>query len=688
LEFEARTSPPRPGYQAGFAEGAVESMTKKILRRFPRLIRYAVICALAAHSLRAALPGRAPGGASKSLAVQVVAYRIDARLDPSTKTIAATEILTYHNLTGHALELFPFHLYLNAFQPTSTFMREVRLSGTRGTGPDEGWDPRHYGSIEVESFEVVGQGDLTKQMHFVQPDDTPGFRNPDDHTVFQVRLPKPIPPGADVVFKIAFRDRLPEVLERTGYKRNFYMVGQWFPKVGVWWHDAWNCHQFHASSEFFADFGAFEVKITVPQKFVLGATGDLMASVNNSDGTKTVTWHAEDIHDFAFTADPEYVRVEDSWTGSAGTVKIHVLMQPHHMRQAGRYLQALKGALDRFDKWYGPYPYDRITVVDPAHGAMEAGGMEYPTLITAGTSWWDARGLRDPEVVVEHEFGHQYWYGMVATNEFEEAWLDEGINSYTEVKIMDSLYGMGRDLVDLWGATADDAGFERRFYLAEPDTDPLTRHAWQYMNSRAYGAVTYGKTACVLLTLEGFLGEENMRRVLHTYFMRYRFTHPTGEDFLKTIEEVTGQDLRWYFDQAVRGTNTLDYEVADLRSDRLDWYAANAPPERKGRTVYRDSVLVQRKGDFVLPVQVKVAFDNGESVREHWDGRDRWVRFSYERKAKLVSAEVDPDHLVWLDSNFFNNSRTQEPHTAARRKLTTYWLFLTQWFEQALGWLV
>jgi hypothetical protein len=634
-------------------------------------------------------PARAAAGvqtqahASQTLSTRVVAYRIEARLDPVHKTVDATETLTYHNLTGRLLDAFPFHLYLNAFQPTSTFMREVRLYGTRGSGPESEWDAKHYGAIEVKSFEVVGQGDFTKRLQFIQPDD----HNPDDHTVFQVKLAKPVAPGADIVFKIAFHDQLPEVLERTGYKRNFFMVAQWFPKVGVWWHDAWNCHQFHALTEFFADFGTFDVKATVPENYIVGATGDLVSAVPNGDHTKTVTWHAEDIHDFAWTASPDYKLIEDSWTGSAGTVHIHLLLSRGHERSIRRYLEVIKGTLDRFDKWYGPYPYHRITLVDPPQGASDAGGMEYPTLITCGTSWWVPEGVRGVEMVTEHEFGHQYWYGMVATNEFEEAWMDEGINSYTEAKVLESLYGKGTSMLSLWGMAADDADVLRLEYLSLPDSDPMSRFAWQFMNMGAYGAVSYGKTATVLLTLEGIIGEETMRRAMHTYFMRYRFTHPPGTDFIKTIEEVSGQKLEWFFQQALYGTNILDYQVLSIRSDRLDWFQKNPPKPKKGVTRYRDTVLVHRKGDFIMPVEVRITFDNGEQALERWDGRDRWVRFSYDKKAKVVSAELDPQQTVRLDKDFFNNSKTEEADRRATSKLSTYWLFAVQFMAQLLAWL-
>jgi hypothetical protein len=625
----------------------------------------------------------APAG-SKPLSTRVVAYQIDARLNPANKTVDATETLTYRNLTGQPQQTFPFHLYLNAFQPQSTFMTEVRRGGTRGTGPDQGWDPKHYGSIEIRSLAVDGMGDLTRQLQFTQPDD----HNADDHTVVHVTLPKPVAPNADVTFRIVFHDQLPEVVERTGYKRDFYMIGQWFPKVGVWWKGAWNCHQFHSTSEFFADFGTFDVKVTVPRNYLTGAAGDLVSQEDNPDGTKTLRYRSEDVHDFSWTASPEFTDVEDSWEGSAGTVKIHLLTSPGHLKQAQRYIDCVKGTLEMFQRWYGVYPYDRITVVDPPEGGSDAGGMEYPTLITGDSGWFVPDGLKLIELVTEHEFGHQYWYGMVATNEFEEAWLDEGINSYTEAKVMDALYGKGRSAIDIAGATIDDAGTQRLSYLGVADTDPLTHFAYQFISSSAYDGITYGKTATVLLTLEGIIGEDTMRNAMHTYFERYKFTHPTGTDFLKTIEDVSGQDLSWYFDQAVSGTNVLDYEVLTIRSDRADWYVKNPPPEKKGQTTYRDQVLVHRKGDFIFPTETEVRFDNGETVREKWDGRDRWVRYEYVKKAKVVSAEVDPDHKVRLDKDFFNNSQTADANNKATNKLAIYWMFLTQLGNQLVAWLM
>ncbi|HXP68911.1 MAG TPA: M1 family aminopeptidase, partial [Candidatus Dormibacteraeota bacterium] len=226
---------------------------------------------------------------------------------------------------------------------------------------------------------------------------------------------------------------------------------------------------------------------------------------------------------------------------------------------------------------------------------------------------------------------------------------------------------------------------QRFSYLQKPDTDPITRFAWRFYDGDAYGAITYGKTATVLLTLEKIIGEETLRHALHTYFMRYRYTHPTGEDFIKTVEEVSGKDLRWYFDQAITGTQMLDYKILDAHSDALEWDQPEIAWKDAGH--YRTYVTVQRKGDFVFPIDVKVTFDDKQSVTEHWDGGERWVRYVYDRKSQLVSAEIDPDHQVWLDRDLFNNSYIVKADSRATKKLSNILGFVSEWMAQLLAWL-
>jgi hypothetical protein len=617
---------------------------------------------------------------AKPLSDRIVAYTIDAKIDVNKKTVDATETLAYRNATGQSQDTFPFHLYLNAFRPESTFSLEAHEGGTRGGGEDK-YPPEKIGGITVSQLTVDGMGDLTGAMQFTAPDDG----NMQDHTVMQVKLPRAIAPGETVTFHLKFHDKFPISIARNGYKRDFIMGGQWFPKVGVWWHGAWNCHQYHASTEFFADFGTFDVKLNAPTRYIIGASGIPTGDEKLGDGTETRSFHGEDIHDFAWAASPNFVVKDEIYNSSLGPVKLHALVLKSHVGQTDRYLSILKNTMQKFDEWYGPFPYTQMTLIDPEPGS-QIYGMEYPTLITAGTSWLDPDWVLGNELVTEHEFGHQYWYGMVATNEFEEAWLDEGINSYTETKVLASLYGPNTSAVNGKTLAISDLETQRMSYLGNQDYDPMTRFAWKFANSSSYAGVTYGKTATVLTTLEALIGEETMQKALHVYFMRYRFTHPTGTDFLNTIKEVSGRpDLDGYFAQAVSGTRILDYAISDVTNDAVKWW--DPPSGKECSQGCRDTVTVHRKGDFIFPVIVEVRFDDGSKVREFWDGEDRWTRFTYLKNAKITSAEVDPDHLVWLDKDFFNNSYVVASDAAATHKLANYWLFLHQLIAQGLAWL-
>ena len=178
--------------------------------------------------------------------------------------------------------------------------------------------------------------------------------------------------------------------------------------------------------------------LTVPQRYVVGASGVPTGDHANADGTKTLGFYGEDIGDFAWAASPHFTVTDGTYNGSLGPVQVHVLALACHPKAGPRYREIIEKTLAEFDRRYGPYPYKIITVIDPEPDS-QIGGMEYPTLFTGGTSWWEPTYVT--ELTAEHEFGHQYWYGMVATNEFEDAWLDEGINSYTEVNVLSSISG-------------------------------------------------------------------------------------------------------------------------------------------------------------------------------------------------------------------------------------------------------
>ncbi len=672
-----------------------------------------LLVGVASASAQTSVATNAPAGTE--LATRVVAYAIDAKVDTGRKTVDATETLRYKNLTGQALTSFPFHLYLNAFRPESTFTTETHFGGgIRDSEEGDAYPAAKRGAITIGHLEADGFGDLTGRMQFVAPDDG----NANDHTVMVVTLPRAVAAGETITFRMRFLDQFPESVARNGYKRDFLMGGQWFPKVGVFWHGAWNCHQYHATTEFFADFGTFDVRLTLPKHYTVGASGVPVGDQLNNDGTRTLRFYGEDIHDFAWAASPHFVETRGTYLGSMGPVQVRVLALRAHPGAGVRYRDVLLKSLDQFDRRFGPYPYKILTVIDPEPGSQME-GMEYPTLVTGGTTIWDP--TRITELEAEHEFGHQYWYGMVATNEFQDAWLDEGINSYTEVNVMGALYGGETSVFGRRWANLSDQSAQYIQYLAMPDFDPVTRFAWKFRNSESYGVVTYGKSATLLKTLEGLVGKETMEEAMRTYFMRYRFTHPTTEDFLRTIEEVairrgrTGgivvkapdmvlpgmgaqassegrmqvvnSGLRSYLQQAVYGTAMLDYTIDGIASGPGEWWL----PETKDKHM-RDTVTVHRVGDFILPVTVEVVFSDGSRRREMWapaaGENDRWKTWTYVTSAKIVSAEVDPDHTLLLDANRFNNSRTEEARPGPARKLTTLWMAALGLGEELAGWLV
>ncbi|QHN02225.1 M1 family metallopeptidase [Granulicella sp. WH15] len=685
---------------------------------------------LSALLLAAALPLHAGSIATNSatpLSPRVVDYTIDAKIDTTHKSLDATETLTYHNLTGQTLTTFPFHLYLNGFRPEASFTSETHFGGgIRDSDADDEYPKEKLGSITISHISADGQGDLA--LHFIAPDDG----NLNDHTVAEVKLPHPLAPGGSITFHITFHDQFPLSVARNGYKRDFLMGGQWYPKPGVFWHGAWNCHQYHATTEFFSDFATFHISLTLPKNYIVGASGVPTGDTPQANGTKTVTYYGEDIGDFAWAASPRFQVTTGTYLSSMGPVEIRVLAHASHPHAGPRYLAAAQASMKQFEAWYGPYPYKVLTVVDP-EPESEIGGMEYPTLITGDTGNFDF--THETEAVTEHEFGHQYWYGMVATNEFEDAWLDEGINQYTEGNVMAAIYGRNTSFLDLPWASASDYALSRVQYLSAPDLDPVTRHAWQFRDAASYGDITYGKTAMLLKTLEGIIGADTMREAMHVYFMRYRFTHPTTEDFLQTIEEVAvkngratrsiadlthngsitllpqnvtssilnasvpkplqsiagtppplagaGSSLRSFFNQAIYGTEVLDYAIDGIDSGPERWWLPNTK-----QSSFRSTVTIRRRGDFILPVTLEVRFSDGSKLREQWDGADRWKTFTYLRGAKVISAEIDPDHTVWLDKNFFNNSRSTTENAIPARKMATLYASALQLVSQLITWVI
>jgi len=623
-------------------------------------------------------------GAS-ALSKHIVDYRIKAKLIPEEKAIAGHEVLTWLNNSDVTVSELQFHLYLNAFKNNRSTLMKERGSVSRSFKRDK----INWGYNEIRNIRIQNGIDLTPSVAYIQPDDG----NEYDQTVMRIHLPESVQSNETIALEIEFYAKLPKYFERSGFYDNIFIVMQWFPKIGVFQDGQWNCHQYHSHSEFFADFGVYEVELTVPKDYVVGATGQRINEKDNGDGTMTYTHYQEDIHDFAWSTSPDYVEIREPFVLDNPPVKTEMILVLYreHLRIKDRFLESLKNALAFYSQNYGAYPYPTITLVDPPFVLSGGGAMEYPTLFTTIGAWYMPKGMRLPEMVTIHEFGHSFWYGMVASNEFEEAWLDEGINSYSEIKAMQKYYGTRGNMIDLGPIKINNFDYNRLQVIASGRTDAILRKSWEFYSGGSYSLNVYSKAALTLLSLERYLGEEVMAQVMRSYFEQWKFKHPRSEDFIAAAEEVSGQDLGWFFDQFLRSPDKLDYAIGRFRSlevrepegyfDGQFKKSQEKQAENKEKK-YRNDISIMRKGELIFPQEILIIFENGEEVRKTWDGKSRWKKFSYVRPYRLKSARLDPENKMVLDINTMNNSAVINPNKNTPLK---YGLSLMLKFQKLLS---
>ncbi len=622
---------------------------------------------------------------------RVANYDIKLTLDHESKIVDATQKLTWINSSPVAVNEIRMYLYINAFKNTkSSYLKDV--SGMFGNDlenkPEDGW-----GWVDILKMKEVGGQDLTAELSFAHPDDD----NMDDETVLNVPLSAPLAAGDTLELDIDWKMKMPETISRCGYsKSDFFMFSHWFPQAGVWEQDragewGWNCHQFLQRTEFYSDFGNYDVEITASQHLVIGASGCKVKDQKNDDGTQTVAFHIEDVIDFAWAAYPYFDVVEDQWEH----VSIKLLITEEHCMFGDRLIHAAKASLAWLDKHIGPYPYTTLTIMDPPFHGLRSGFMEYPTFITGGSLAYFPDGVRTLEGLIVHEFCHQYYMGMLASNEKEEPWLDEGFVTYVEGRIMDDTYGEKKSLFDIFGYQLGKREMSRVEYtgLRDPAIGSLARPGWEVKQD--YKELIYRKTATVLETFRGLIGDLAMDDVMKTYFDRFKFKHPRGEDFIAVANEIVtkhhgdkyGENLDWFFDQAVYGTAICDYAVVGFG------YSGNRTEigifGSGDRKVYKNSKVedgnvsfrVDRLGDMIIPVEIQVITQDGEEVMMEWDGKDKVKYFDLEKGQKIRSVHIDPEQRIYMDVDLNNNSITVEPNKSALFKYGAKALY---WVQNAL----
>ncbi len=499
------------------------------------------------------------------------------------------------------------------------------------------------------------------------------FTGPDE-TVLELPLDAPVAPGATVTVAMTFTSQLPEVYARTGYEGRFAMVGQWFPKIGVRIDAAggerWHCEPFHAHSEFFADFGVYDVALTVPTTHVVAATGVLTKVTEGNAGTRTLYYHAEDVHDFAWMIDPFMQVVRGTAHTELGDVEVRVYHRPAQAAFARRHLQAAIGAIEQFSAMYVPYPWPIMSVIDPPPAAAgSAGGMEYPTLVTtSGDGFFAPEGVRIPEYVTIHEVGHNWFQGMLASNEVEEAWMDEGVNEYADSLVMDALYG-DDGFVHWLGFSADTLQIRRVTDLATLPS-PIATRAAGFPDFGAYADATYNKTGLALRTLDNVIGAKRFHAAMKVYTQEQAFHHPTGADLWRTLARELGENLDWFVRPVFYGRG-----LVDLRVRAIDCHGEHPAAGIFGRgdarhTVARSKgdgdqsceITIENLGDVPVPVNFDVVFGDGARLREHWDGKGAWYRVRTQHSTAVTEVVLDPKRKILLDNTLLEDIARSHEH--------------------------
>ena len=631
-----------------------------------------------------------------------VEYELEVRVDADTRRLSGSGRIRFRNKTAGPADRLCFHLYLNAFRnEASSFMRERSDESLKLELPEHGFvellSLRHTkGETEI---------DLLAGSRFVAPDDG----NAEDRTVLEVPLGTPLMPEEHIELEVSFLSQLPRPVARAGAIDGFLMAAQWFPKLGVLEAEGdepearWSCHQYHALGEFYAPFGRYRVALDVPEGHELGATG-VRVETSAREGRVRHVHEQERVHDFAFAVGRGFRRIERRFVGREAVdedrleqaavhlgvqaellrpsdVDVVLLLRPERAFATERYFRAIFAALAEFSLRFGPYPYPTLTVIDPPPGAEETGGMEYPTLITAGARFGVPRSMPVPESVTIHEIGHQYFYGLVGTNEVEEAWLDEGLTSYATLRAYESAYGktlrfapavLGVPLSPWFVHPLEFRDVERTRLLSAPDQDPSVQPSWMFRDIWSYRVGVYARPVAFFLRLEQLYGVRAVDRALYHYATQHRYRAPTTADLLRALEtEIGGPLPEWVTDPLLR-PGGLELAVRELTSTPVPKPSGVQEVRVEGERVvptprtssaapsFVTQVVVERKGELMRPTELFVTFEDG-SVRTHpIEGRRRWWRFEHRGpkavKAELFGAENDP-----LNQTEIHRTRRLEP---------------------------
>ncbi len=584
---------------------------------------------------------------------QFVHYSIDANLLPAERAVIADETITYVNNSPDTLQKIYLHLYPNAFRDNASLRsREARRYYEQLVKR-----PEDAGYINIESFRIV----TPKSSGRGSANSNPLSAFEVDDTILSADLPEPLVPGDTLILELSFYHKVRKHKGRAGYRAFQYDMAQWYPKVCVYDENGWDNEPFHYIGEFYGEFGIFDVTITTPFEYVVAATGVVMAGdpgwkiveidsslaeeewqdklaqirermrAGSAQGElRTVRFRAENVHDFAWAASPDFLYEYREWQGIA----IHVLYRSrarHRWRNrvAGRAAAALAWLSDKF----GPYPYPQVTII---HGLLR-GGMEHPMLVLNSS---------ERESLILHEIGHIYFYGILANNERKEAWLDEGFTTFQTRWYLEEKYGDAGFDSDLILHRANWLQRKRPFrtraeqsrdallaFVTSGHDEPLSRQAADYAEPISYRTNAYDKGAFFFETLRYVVGDSTFTEICRTYFERWKFKHVNEVRFRQIANEVSGSNLDWLFKQWMHTTPKIDYALEKVE-------------KRKTESGWQTEITILRNENGTLPVEVEVTTRSGVKQTQRWDGFDRMGKVTFLTQDKPVRTVLDPDDKI------------------------------------------
>ncbi|MEN9968757.1 MAG: hypothetical protein RIR94_939, partial [Bacteroidota bacterium] len=523
-----------------------------------------------------------PFGAFSQYFQQDVSYQIEVKLDDKKHILSGYENLTYKNNSAQTLDVIYMHVWPNAYKNKHTALAQ-QLKRNEGDKIAKA-DPKDLGYIDSLDFKVNGQAIKWAYSEAHQ-----------DIVVLQ--LNEGLKPGASISISTPFKVQIPSgSLSRLGHIGQSYQITQWYPKPAVYDQNGWNAMPYLNQGEFYSEFGNFDVKITVPANYVVGATGELQTAseiaflndkVNESKKKlekllnaetdrsknfpesasqwKTIQYKQDRVHDFAWFADKRFLvlKGEVVLPHSKDTVTTWAMFTPQNAKLWANSLEYLHDGTYYYSLWNGDYPYKHVTAID---GTISAGGgMEYPMITVIGNS----SSKEELEVVIVHEVGHNWFYGILGSNERVHGWMDEGLNTLNEMRYVQTKYPDNTRFSDmvaggrfhLGDLDHHDSGDIMYRTLASFGLDqPLETHSDDF-SSFNYGAIMYQKTGVIFFYLMDYLGAEKFDAAMSAYYQQWKFKHPQPADLQKTLETQTGKDLSWLFKDLIQTTKHIDYKV-------------------------------------------------------------------------------------------------------------------------------